>query len=77
MGGCQKGIISRREFVKPHIVTGVKGKKMCPVQLQGQAHDLPVVQEMIKRVPDGAEHAIQDRMHTKTTQGSAILVWNL
>ena len=30
---AKKGIISRREFVKLHIVTDVKGRKIVPVQL--------------------------------------------
>ena len=47
-------IISRREFVKLHIVTDVKGRKIVScVVTHGRAHDSPVFRDMIKKVPDG------------------------
>ena len=51
---AKRGIVSRREFVKLHIVTDVKGRKIvsCAVT-RGRAHDSPVFREMIKNVPDG------------------------
>ncbi len=52
---AKRGVISRREFVKLHIVTDVKGRKIasCAV-IWGWVHDSPAFQEMIKKVPDGA-----------------------
>ena len=54
-GMSRKARIFRREFVKLHIVTDVRGRKIvsCAVT-RGLAHDSPVFREMIKRVPDGA-----------------------
>ena len=51
---AKRGIISRREFVKLHIITDTKGRKIvsCAVT-RGRAHDSPVFRQMIKRVPDG------------------------
>ena len=42
-GRMSKGVISRREFVKLHMVTDVKGRKIvsCTVT-RGLVHDLPV-----------------------------------
>ena len=50
----KEATISRREFVKLHIITDVKGRKIvsCAV-VRGRAHDSPVFREMIKKVPDG------------------------
>ena len=49
-----KRVISRREFVKLHIVTDVKGRKIVScVVTPGRAHDSPVFRDMIKKVPDG------------------------
>ena len=51
---AKRGIISRREFVKLHIVTDVKGRKIVSCAItRGRAHDSPVFREMIKKVPDG------------------------
>ena len=52
---AKRGIISRRESVKLHIVTDVRGRKIvsCAVT-RGLAHDSPMFWEMIKKVPDGA-----------------------
>ena len=65
---AKRGIVSRREFVKLHIVTGVKGRKIvsCAVT-RGRAHDSPVFPEMIKKVPDGTECLMQDMTHARTT----------
>ena len=51
---AKRGIVSRREFVKLHIATDVRGRKIvsCAVA-RGRVHDSPVFQEMIKKVPDG------------------------
>ena len=60
----RKTIISRREFVKLHIITDAKGRKIvsCAVT-RGPAHDSPVFREMIKRVPDGAGCVMLDAGH--------------
>ena len=62
---AKKGIISRREFVKLHIVTDVKGRKIvsCAVTLRW-AHDSPVFREMIKKIPDGAGCVMLDPVTT-------------
>ena len=51
---AKKGFVSRREFVKLHLLVDVNGKKIvsCAVT-RGYAHDSPVFREMIRRVPDG------------------------
>ncbi len=51
---AKRGLISRREFVKLHVVTDVKGRKIvsCAVT-RGRAHDSPVFREMFGKVPDG------------------------
>ena len=52
---AKKGVVSRREFVKLHIITDVKGRKIVSYAVtQGRAHDSPVFREMIKKIPDGA-----------------------
>ena len=57
----KKGVICRREFVKLHMVTDVKGRKIvsCTVT-RGLAHDLPVFLEMIKKILDGVECVMLD-----------------
>ena len=51
---AKRGLISRREFVKLHLMTDARGKKIVScVVTHGRAHDSPVFREMIKSVPDG------------------------
>ena len=51
---AKRGLISRREFIKLHVVVDIEGRKIvsCAVT-RGCAHDSPVFLEMFKRVPDG------------------------
>ena len=58
---AKRGIVSRREFVKLHIVTDVKGRKIvsCAVT-PGRTHDSPVFREMIKKVPNGSGSVMLD-----------------
>ena len=50
----KKGIVSRCEFVKLHIVTDVKWRKIVSCAITwGRAHDSPVSRKMIKKVPNG------------------------
>ena len=57
----KRATISRREFVKLHIVADVRGRKIvsCAVTW-GRAHDSPVFLEMIKKIPDGAGYVMLD-----------------
>ena len=64
---AKNGIISRREFVKLHIVTDVRGRKIVScVVTRGLAHDSPVFRDMIKKVPDSTGCLMQDMMHMRT-----------
>ena len=51
---AKRGLISRREFVKLHVIVDAKGRKIvsCAVT-RGRAHDSPIFREMFGRVPDG------------------------
>ena len=51
---AKRGLISRREFVKLHVVVDVEGRKIisCAITI-GRAHDSPVFWRMFKNVPDG------------------------
>ena len=51
---AKRGLISRREFVKLHVMVDAKGRKIvsCAVT-RGRAHDSPVFREMFGKVPDG------------------------
>ena len=51
---AKRGLISRREFVRLHVMVDTKGSKIasCAVT-RGRAHDSPVFREMFERVPDG------------------------
>ena len=51
---AKRGLISRREFVKLHVMADSQGRKIvsCAVT-RGRAHDSPVFREMFGKVPDG------------------------
>ena len=51
---AKRGLISRREFVKLHVMVDTKGRKIvsCAVTI-GRAHDSPVFREMFGNIPDG------------------------
>ncbi len=51
---AKRGLISRREFVKLHVVVDAGGRKIvsCAVT-RGRTHDSPVFREMFGNVPDG------------------------
>ena len=56
---AKRGLISRREFVKLHVMVDARGRKIvsCAVTV-GRAHDSPVFREMFGNVPDG--HGVRD-----------------
>ena len=67
---AKKGVISRREFVKLHIVTDVKGRKIASCTIaSGRAHDSPVFRKMIKKflLTQDVWYLMQDMTHTRTT----------
>ena len=51
---AKRGLISRREFVKLHVMVDARGRKIvsCAVTI-GRAHDSPVFRRMFGNVPDG------------------------
>ena len=50
----KRGFISRREFVKLHVIVDARGRKIvsCAVTI-GRTHDSPVFRRMFGSVPDG------------------------
>ncbi len=50
----ERGLVSRCEFVKLHVIVDAKGRKIvfCAV-IKGCAHDSPIFREMFENVPDG------------------------
>ena len=51
---AKRGLISKREFVKLHVIADAKGRKIvfCAVT-RGRAHDSPIFREMFGNIPDG------------------------
>ena len=64
---AKRGLISRREFIKLHVVVDIEGRKIvsCAVT-RGRAHDSPVFLEMFKRVPDGTGCVMLDAGYDAT-----------
>ena len=61
---AKRGLISRREFVKLHVIVDARGRKIvsCAVTI-GRAHDSPVFREMFGKVPDGTECVMLDAVY--------------
>ena len=64
---AKRGLISRREFVKLHVMVDTKGRKIvsCTVT-RGRAHDSPVFREMFEKVPDGTGCVMLDAGYDAT-----------
>ena len=53
--GAKRGIISRRRFVKLHVLADARGKKIVSCEVtKGTAHDSPWFRRIFVRVPGGA-----------------------
>ena len=51
---AKRGIISRRRFVKMHVIVGACGKRIVSCEVtRGTAHDSPRFRQMFAMVPDG------------------------
>ena len=60
-GDAKRGIISRRRFVKLHVLADARGKKIVSCEVtKGTAHDLPWFRRIFARVPGGAGCVILD-----------------
>ena len=57
---AKKGIVSRRQFVKLHILVAPHGKIVACMVTPGRTHDSPIFRKMIARVPDGDGHVMLD-----------------
>ncbi len=52
---AKRGIISRRRFVKLHVLAGARGKKIVSCEVtKGTAHDSPWFRRIFARVPSSA-----------------------
>lgn len=69
---AKKGIISRREFSKLHILMAPHGMITTCEVTAGRAHDSPVFREMYKRVPRGGGHVILDAAYLAKANCNAI-----
>ena len=58
---AKSGIISRRRFVKLHVLADARGKKIVSCEVtKGTAHDSPWLRWIFARVPGGAECVMLD-----------------
>lgn len=57
---AKKGIISRREFNKLHILISPHGRIVTCAITPGRTHDSPVFREMYGRIPGGGGYTILD-----------------
>ena len=57
---AKRGIISRREFNKLHILVAPHGRIAACAVTAGRRHDSPVFREMYGRIPQGSGHTILD-----------------
>ena len=69
---AKKGIISRREFNKLHILMAPHGMIVTCEATAGRAHDSPVFRGMYKRVPRGDGHVILDAAYLARANCDAI-----
>ena len=57
---AKRGIISRLEFNKLHILVAPHGRIVTCAVTAGRRHDSPVFREMYGRIPQGSGHAMLD-----------------
>ena len=58
---AKRGIISRRRFVKLHVLADARGKKIVSCEVtKGTAHDSPWFRRIFARVPGGAGCVMPD-----------------
>ncbi len=57
---AKRGIISRREFNKLHILIAPHGRIVTCAVTAGRTHDSPVFREMYRRIPEGGGDTILD-----------------
>ncbi len=57
---AKRGIVSKRGFVKLHILVRPKGKIAACETTGGTVHDSPTFRVMFRRIPEGSGHVILD-----------------
>ena len=70
---AKSGIISRRGFVKLHVLTDAQGRRIVSCEVTGgTAHDSPRFRQMFARVPDGTGCVMLDAAYDAYANHKAI-----